>query len=265
MTQIEGNLAVKLPSYQEVVSHDPKKLLLISHHKTGKTTLAAALPNSLLIDTENGSSFVSGTIFNLQKELTNKPYGPVTMLQLLSQEITRQNKEKGAPVYDYIIIDTVTGLESIARSYATYLYKQTQQGKNFKGTDVVSDLPQGGGYDFMRKGFVELYEQFDGLAKKGLILLGHTKYSSIIKLGKELQAKDIDLTGKLKQIVCRDMDAIGYLYRKGNQAIVSFQSHEQDLIVGARPKHLRNKEIVLSELGEHGDFIFHWNDIYKDL
>lgn len=265
MAEYDDVQTVELPKHQEVISHDPKKLLLISHHKTGKTTLAAALPNSLLIDTENGSSFVSGTVFNMQKELQGKNYGPVTLLQLLQEQIIKRNEEEHAPVYDFIVIDTVTGLESVARSYATYIYKNTQQGKNFKGTDVVSELPQGGGYDYMRRAFVELYGLFDGLARKGLILLGHTKYSSIIKLGKELQAKDVDLTGKLKQIVCRDMDAIGYLYRKGNQAIVSFQSHEQDLTVGARPEHLRNKEIVLSELGEHGDFTFHWNDIYKDL
>lgn len=265
MSEPTTDLAVTLPEPQVAESHDPQKLLFISHHKTGKTTLAAALPNSLIIDTENGTGFVDGTIFNLQKELVGKPWGPVTMLQMLSDEIRRKNTEHGAPVFDFIAIDTVTGLEGVARKYATYMYKNSGPGKNFKGTDVVSELPQGGGYDWLRRAFVELYKLFEGLSSKGLILLGHTKYSSIVKTGKELQAKDVDLTGKLKQIVCRDMDAIGYLYRKGNQVVASFISHEQDLTVGARPPHLRNKEIVVSELGDNGEFTFYWNDIYKSL
>ena len=255
----------QLPSFREAETTNPRKLLLISHHKTGKTTLASGLQNSLLIDTEDGSDFVAGVIFNLQKESAKFHGSQVLTLQALSQHIRTENEKLGKPVYDYIVIDTITGLESLARRYATSLYKETIMGSKFKGSDVVTELPNGSGYDFLRKAFVELYKYFEGLAGKGLILMGHTKYSSITKLGKELSAKDVDLTGKLKQIVCRDMDAIGYLYRKENKVIVSFISHEQDLAVGARSPHLRNKELSLSEYDEGSQqFTFNWNQIYKE-
>jgi hypothetical protein len=34
---------------------------------------------------------------------------------------------------------------------------------------------------------------------------------------------------------------------------------------GARPKNLRNKDIVLGEMGEDGELVFHWERIYPSL
>jgi hypothetical protein len=61
------------------------------------------------------------------------------------------------------------------------------------------------------------------------------------------------------------MDAIGILYRNkknNNELIVSFKTVYDDLITGARPKHLRNKEFVISKLNENGKFEFYWDKIY---
>jgi len=94
-------------------------------------------------------------------------------------------------------------------------------------------------------------------------------------MGKDLQAKDIQLTGKLKSIVCAEADAIGYLFRNpqnANQTILSFKTHEQDLATGARPPHLSNQEFVILEL-ENPDYITkkepkkfkdNWNQIFID-
>jgi len=96
--------------------------------------------------------------------------------------------------------------------------------------------------------------------------MGHVKASSIVKEGKDISAMDIDLTGKLKQIISSDSDAIGILRRgkdNSNQVIVSFKTNERDLATGARPVHLRNQEFILSEYFEEEDrFEFHWDKIY---
>ena len=59
-------------------------------------------------------------------------------------------------------------------------------------------------------------------------------------------------------------DAIGYLYRKGNQNILSFKTTD-DVACGARPQHLSNQEIVLTERDENGKLIAHWDRIYPEL
>ena len=84
------------------------------------------------------------------------------------------------------------------------------------------------------------------------------------KDGANFSAMDIDLTGKLKRITAAHVDAIGYLYRKGSKKnILSFKT-AGDVTCGARPEHLKNKEIVISELDEDGKLITHWNQIFID-
>lgn len=105
-------------------------------------------------------------------------------------------------------------------------------------------------YEYLRLAFEQIMKMFDGLYNKSLVLLGHFKNSSITKDGKDMTAKDVALTGKLKLIVSSQMDAVGFLYREKatNQNILSFKCTETDLITGARPQHLRGKEIVISEM-----------------
>jgi len=256
-----------LPVHSTAMTVDPQKLFLFSHTKVGKTTLVSGLPNCLIIDAENGSNFISGIIYNLRREHIKSGKGYITLLKELSDNIKAENIKSGNFVYDYIAIDTVTGLETIARQLATNLYKETVVGKNFKGTDVVNELERGGGYMWLRTAFEKLYNLFDGLAANGLILLGHVKASSIVKNGKDLSALDIDLVGKLKNIISADVDAIGILRRgkeNTNQLMVSFKTNERDLATGARPKHLRNQEFILSELKDE-TMEFHWDKIFTTL
>ena len=46
-----------------------------------------------------------------------------------------------------------------------------------------------------------------------------------------------------------------------NKTILSFKTSEE-VTCGARPEHLRNEEIVVSELTEKGELEFHWDKIY---
>jgi len=90
--------------------------------------------------------------------------------------------------------------------------------------------------------------------------VGHLKEKAIDDKGELVMAANIDLTGKIKSLVCANADAIGYLTRKGNQTIISFKTNDE-VTCGARPIHLRDQEIVLSELKD--DIITtYWNKIY---
>jgi hypothetical protein len=53
------------------------------------------------------------------------------------------------------------------------------------------------------------------------------------------------------------------LYRKGNQNILSFKTTD-DVGCGARPDHLKNVEIVISEINEEGEITTHWDKVFID-
>ena len=264
-----------LPEFTSASTQNPRKLFLFSHTKVGKTTLLQGLKRCLIIDTEDGSEFIEGYKINVMKIANShefqskldeavKPIAPSVVLKQIADEIRTTNEKIKGYAYDYIAFDTVTGIEKYAHSVATYLYKNTNIGKNYGGDDVVMDLPQGGGYGWLRKAYQKILSNFDGLAGKCVIFLGHVKNSSILKDGKELSAQDVALTGRLKQIMASDVDAIGYLFRNKenlNQVICSFKTNPHDLATGARNAHLANAEFVLSEKGE-GKMLYNWDKIF---
>lgn len=92
-------------------------------------------------------------------------------------------------------------------------------------------------------------------------MIGHIKSVFLTKEGGEIQANDVDLTGKIRTMTCADMDAIGLLKRVKNQTILSFKTAEDDMICGARNEHLRDQEFVVCEYID-GKFIYHWDKIF---
>jgi hypothetical protein len=51
------------------------------------------------------------------------------------------------------------------------------------------------------------------------------------------------------------------MFRRGEQTILSFKTNEE-VTCGARPEHLRNEEIVISEM-VNGELMTHWEKVYK--
>ncbi len=241
----------------KVEQSNPRRLFIFSQPKVGKTALVANLQNSLLIDLEDGSEFVEAAKINLQRISVEENKSILKVIKEVSEALAKREH-----VYDYIILDTATALEDAALQLALIRYKQSPIGKNFTGTDILT-LPNGAGYLWLRNAFEEIYQMFDKHAAKCFILTGHVKTASINKEGKDLNAKDIHLTGKLKQLVCSGMDAIGFLYRnkETNQNVLSFKTSEQDLATGARPPHLRGQEFVISEF-VNDEFKTYWEKIF---
>lgn len=242
---------------------NPRKLVLFSNTKVGKTTAVSALPNCLLIDLEDGSEFVNGLKINVKKIAKESGKSVLDILKEIHDEL-----KKGEVKYDYIVLDTTTTMEELAVELATMLYKRTVQGKNFTGNNVVTQLEKGRGYELVREAFEKLYKMFEPYAEKCFILIGHVKLSSIDKAGIEASFNDIQLTGKLKTLICKDADSIGYLYRSKentNHVMISFETKEDDIVTGSRCPHLRGKRMLLSERIVNGDeekFVYHWDKIF---
>jgi hypothetical protein len=160
------------------------------------------------------------------------------------------------------VLDNATKLEEIAQPYALQLYRQTAMGREYNGN--ILDLPRGAGYIYLREAVTKVINLFKTLAPN-FILIAHTKESMIDKDGKELNEMSIDLTGKLARIVAADADAVGYVYRtKENEVHINFMAGE-DVIVGARARHLENKDIVIAKQDDKGKIISDWKQIYQNL
>jgi len=238
-------MSIVLPTNKVMATQvNPKRLLVYSKPKTGKTTAFAGLENNLIIDLENGSDYVDALkikVSNLQELL----------------DAGKAIKEAGKP-YKYVTIDTVTALETMIMPLAIKLFKATAMGKGFTG-DTVATLPNGAGYLYIREAFFQVLDFIDTLAPH-IILSGHIKDKVVDDKGEMVMSANIDLTGKIKSLICAQADAIGYMYRKENKTILSFKTNEE-VTCGARPEHLRNQEIVISEMIE-GTLITDWSKVF---
>ena len=223
---------------------NPKRMVIYSKPKTGKTTCYAGLEDNLILDLEHGADFIEALKV------------PITSLQQLL-DTGKAIREAGKP-YKYITIDTVTALEEMIHPLAIKLYKQTPMGKNFDG-DTITTLPNGAGYLYIRQAFFQVLDFVDTLADN-IILSGHIKDKQVDDKGELVMSANIDLTGKIKSLICANADAIGYMFRKGTQTILSFKSNDE-VTCGARPDHLRNKEIVIADSTD-GDLKISWDEVY---
>tara|TARA_Y100000361_G_scaffold7289_1_gene6089 strand:+ start:140 stop:787 length:648 start_codon:yes stop_codon:yes gene_type:complete len=215
-------------------------MIIYGPPKIGKTTVLSQLDNCLIIDLEQGSDMVDA----LKVKVNN-----LTELTNVAREIIKQDKP-----YKYVAIDTISKLEEWCEAEGKKIYMKTPMGKNFEtknpGMSILS-LPNGAGYLYLRMAYKKWIDRLNLLADH-VILVGHLKDKMLEKKGKEVAVKDLDLTGKIKQITCANADAVGYIYREEDKTMVSFNSLD-DITAGSRCAHLKGKTMPMN-----------WSDIYID-
>ena len=233
-------------------STNPQYLVLYGLPKAGKTSAVAQLDNNLIVDLEGGSKFIDALAVQART---------IQDLGEIAQAIRAKNEEVGHNFYKHITIDNATRLEDICMSYACTLYRQTELGKNWKGTDVTT-LARGAGYKYLRDAVKKVIDMFKDLCDE-FILIGHVKDSITDKDGQEVNAKEIDLVGKLGKIICGMADAVGYVYRRENETHISFKSGGDGTIMEARARHIAGKDIIIATGNEDGSITTYWNRVYK--
>ena len=218
----------------------PKNMVIYGPPKIGKTTMLSKLDNCLIIDLEDGSDMVDA----LKVKVNN-----LGMLAIIGKEIIQEQRP-----YKYVAIDTISKLEEWCEVEGKRIYMKTPMGKNFEqknpGASVLS-LPNGAGYLYLRIAFKQWIDRLNLLADH-VILVGHLKDKMLEKKGKEVAVKDLDLTGKIKQITCANADAIGYIFREDETTMISFNSLD-DTVAGSRCDHLKGQTMP-----------FEWNKIFID-
>lgn len=251
---------VKLPKQKVKATRvNPKSMVIFSLPKMGKTTAVSALENCLIIDVEKGSDFVDALKYDVLREAESRDVLPIDVLRELIDEIKKANKQNGGYVYKYIALDTVTALEDVVLPLANKLYRDTPMGRTWVGDDVTT-LPNGAGYRYTRMALSMVLAEIENLCDT-FIILGHVKDKLVEKDGKEMNERGLDLTGKSASILCAQVDAIGYLYREENKTIINFNPSE-NLISGARSKHLKNKEIVVATGDDQNNVKVDWSEVF---
>lgn len=230
--------------------NNPRFLILFGRPKSGKTTLLSKLDNCLIVDLEGGSEFLEALSIQARtiEDLAN-----------ISRAINEETAKTSKKPYKYIAIDNATRLEEMCLGYAKVLYRQTPMGKSYNGDDIRT-LPNGSGYMYLRMAVRKVIDMFRNLCDN-FILIGHTKEKMINKEGEELSEMALDLVGKLGDIVCGEADAVGYVYRKKNETIISFEGGDNS-VREARAPHIRGKKIVIAESNENNEINVHWDRIY---
>ena len=224
---------MELPTKKVKASRkSPKNMIIYGPPKIGKTTVLSQLDNCLIIDLEEGSDMVDALKIKVKnlKDLAD-----------VGREIIKQKKP-----YKYVAIDTISKLEEWCEDEAKQIYMKTPMGKNFEqknpGMSVLS-LPNGAGYLYLRIAYKKWIDRLNKLADH-VILVGHLKDKMLEKKGKEVAVKDLDLTGKIKQITCANADAVGYIFREEDETMISFNSLD-DVTAGSRCNHLKGETMPL--------------------
>lgn len=118
-------------------------------------------------------------------------------------------------------------------------------------------------YQYIRKA-LEMCIDMVAKCAPNIILVCHSKDSAVN--ANDLTVKQISLNGKTGTILASKSDAIGWMSRNENSdTVLSFNTNDATVEVGARPAHLRNKEVILGEMQEGGTIKYHWERIYPSL
>lgn len=238
-------MIINLPAPgQKVIAErrNPKYILIYGPPKVGKTTILSQLEGCLNLDLENGTTFLDALKYQVK---TREEYEAVC--EELSRNPTR---------YPYVAIDTVDKLEEWAETLATENYKKSTIGKSFTESSVLK-LPNGAGYLHLRDAFKELLYKSAAIART-VIYVGHVRDKLLDVRGKEVSAKALDLTGKVSNIMCANMDAIGFLGRSEQGDIAITFKTSDTVNCGSRCPHLRGETFVFKGSS------FDWSKIFVD-
>tara|TARA_R100001530_G_scaffold119459_1_gene86637 strand:- start:291 stop:962 length:672 start_codon:yes stop_codon:yes gene_type:complete len=216
-------------SKRKAISTDPKVMLLYGAPKVGKTTVLSQLKDCLIIDTEQGANMIEGYVeeANSREELIN---------------ILKEAKD--GHEYKYVAIDTIDKVADWAEKAVC----------REESVTAIADLAYGKGFALVREKVLNTIKAMKAIFPH-VIVIGHRKWARAVVDSKAIvEPESLDLTGKLKNMLMADCDAIGYVYRDDEQdkLMVTFKANES-LEAGSRSPHLRGKEIE-----------FKWNLIYKE-
>lgn len=243
----------------------PRRMIIFSKPKVGKTLTVSKLKNCLILDFEEGTLAIDAMAYPI------KSVGDVA-------NVAAAIKEADYP-YDYIAIDTASALEEMCLPIAEKQWAKSPEGSKWFLADEhgklhpksgkaqygsVMHLPYGKGYSLVADVFNQVLDRLQKCAPK-IILLAHSTYATLNKDGAEFTSLDIQMSKKCKFAATFKADAIGYMYRQGKQNFINFTATE-DVGAGGRHRYLEKEHVLISEYTQedNGEEEFHtyWDKIF---
>lgn len=244
---------IVFPTEPHVAEVNARTMILFGKEKCGKTTALTKLENCLIIDTEEGTRLIDALALKVPED--RGPVGKMAWLKRVGEKFIEDGKK-----YDYIALDTLSEVNDWAEWSGTFRYMNSIQGKSFnrvkdsKGLPIkggeyldptsddyqsVHSLPDGNGYKWSREEVIRVFELFKKAANKCVIFVCHIedKFLALADAKELVVPTQLALTGKLREMLPRKVDVIGYVYNEKGEIKVNFTSSEQKT-GGTRAKHL---------------------------
>lgn len=272
-------MTIELPTEITKASRkSPSSIILYGPPKIGKTTAASLFTThfkkgkSVILNLERGGTdFNDAVVFSVYDTKDATFETAVSRYNAFIEALRKGHN------YEYLIVDSLTVLDEWSDIAGTYDYMQTNQGKNFnvdsQGNKIshthpawesATSIGNGYGWRYPREWVLKQYEELIRLIPN-VIFLAHVKDKFVDTATLEINQTEINVTGKLKNILCAKVDVVGKMRRdkKSGDLVVNFESASKSAIAGGRCSHLE-QDIVLCSKDDDGIIINHWDKIFID-
>lgn len=255
----------------------PRDLVILSIPKMGKGTILGQFTethNALVLDLEKG-----GYEYIPARKLSTYVSQDTDILESFHNYINYRNallENKGK--YEFLIVDGISDLDALSEIGGTLFYMDISVGKSFNRKGGIKDgekldfyhpewksvttLPDGNGYLYTRKWFMQQIEFFRQISPYR-IYAAHIVDKYIKDKGKEeVVGSEIALTGKLKTIFASRVTALAKMTAEGNDRYLNFDVLNDSIVAGSRAPFLKGK-ILISSMDKEGKLTTFWESIYK--
>ncbi len=237
---------------------NPRVIIIFSFPKVGKTEALTKLKDNYIFDFDNSLGFYDA--IGESYSLTDDPIKVLTKFNKDFTELLAYVKENGK--FQFTTIDTVTSFyDKLANTIAIINYNKAKSENKPLDFDITT-LEYGIGYTYKRDAVKKLITKVSKIAET-VIVIAHISDKSVNKDSGGIEVADMDLEGKLKNVLALSTDAIGLFYRKKDNTNNIKFVHNNSITTGSRIKRLRGKDITVSELQEDGVLKTYWENIFK--
>ena len=276
----EGNIIEK----KKKILKSPRTQVIISFPKSGKTDSMINQPRFFIGDCEGGTDKFDGINYtDLNRHFSEQAYTVTkwgnfipSSLYEVCQELYRANNMKQfnklyerfndtkseedfdrlleaihAMPFPVFVVDTITSFMKMIYSAALAEYNATVDTTKQK-TDIRK-ADNFGGTQFIRRKVEDIKAFIEKSAAPFIIYNGHIKMrkSVLTKTEEEISTIDMALEGQLPLIFTHSADAVAIFFRNEEGCFLDYtKKNESDM--DARPRHLGNRIIKISELHSFG-------------
>lgn len=290
------------------ILNSPRTQVIISFPKSGKTDSMINQPGFFIGDCEGGTDKFEGINYtDLTRHLGEHAYAATKSGALIPaglyevcQELYRANNMKAfnksyerftntksekdyesmmqmihAMPFPIFVVDTITSFMKLVYSTALVEYNSTVDSSKQK-TDIRK-ADNFGGTQFIRRKVEEIKAFIEKSAAPFIIYNGHIKMrkSVLSKTEEEISTVDMALEGQLPLIFTHSAEAV-CVFTRNEQGCFLDYTKKGDSDMDARPRHLGNRILKISELHKFGvnekeeQYLMekgktYWDRIYPEL